>query len=62
MERKRENAIDVLLDSLYKTCCVDTIVGICMNKKQKVRNDKFIRLEKQQIGKRKFEILRKRSL
>jgi len=57
-----ENAIDVLLDTLYKTCHTDTVIGICMNKKQKVRNDKFIRLEKQQIGKRKFEILRRRGI
>ena len=54
-----ENVIDKLLDSLFKICSSDTIIGLCMNKKQKVRNEKFVRLEKQQIGKRKFEILRK---
>ncbi|NLY42701.1 MAG: hypothetical protein GX066_01760 [Clostridiaceae bacterium] len=54
-----ENVIDKLLDSLYEICSSDTIIGLCMNKKQKVRNEKFMRLEKQQIGKRKFEILRK---
>lgn len=54
-----ENAIDKLLDSLHEICSRDTIVGLCMNKKQKVRNKKFIRLEKEQIGKRRFEILRK---
>lgn len=54
-----ENAIDKLLDSLHEICSRDTIVGLCMNKKQKVRNEKFIRLEKEQIGKRRFEILRK---
>lgn len=55
-----ENAIDKLLDSLHEICSRDTIVGLCMNKKQKVRNEKFIRLEKEQIGKRRFEILRKK--
>lgn len=53
-----EDAIDKLLDSLYEICSSDTIIGLCMNKKQKVRNEKFIRLEKEQIGKRRFEILR----
>lgn len=55
-----QNFIDKLLDVLYGICCSDTIIGLCMNKKQKVGNEKFTRLEKQQIGKRKFEILRKR--
>ncbi|MBZ2174315.1 hypothetical protein K8M07_03535 [Schnuerera sp. xch1] len=55
-----ENVIDKLLDTLYRICGLDTIIGLCMNKKQKVRNEKFTRLEKQKIGKRKFEILRKR--
>lgn len=55
-----ENVIDKLLDSLSEICSSETIIGLCMNKKQKVKNEKFTRLEKQQIGKRKFEILRKR--
>lgn len=56
----QKNVIDKLLDSLFKICSSETIIGLCMNKKQKITNKKFIRLEKQQIGKRKFEILRKR--
>jgi len=55
-----ENPIDKLLDSLYEICSSDTIIGLCMNKKQKARSEKFMRLEKEQVGKRKFEILRKR--
>jgi len=55
-EGNEENAIDKLLDALYEICTSDTIIGLCMDKKQKVRNEKFIRLERQQIGKRKFEI------
>jgi len=31
-----------------------------MNKKTKISNEKFIRLERQQIGKRKFVIVKKR--
>ena len=55
-----ENVIDKLLDTLYGICSSDTIIGLCMNKKTKIRNKKYIRLERQQIGKRKFEILKKR--
>ncbi|MGI5858602.1 MAG: hypothetical protein ACOX8P_04670 [Tepidanaerobacteraceae bacterium] len=55
-----ENVIDKLLDVLYGICSSDTIIGLCMNKKPKIRNEKFKRLERQQIGKRKFGILIKR--
>lgn len=55
-----ENFVDKLLDSLYEICHSDTIIGLCMNKKQKIKNEKFQRLEKQQIGKRRFEIMRRR--
>ena len=58
-EGNEENFIDSLLDSLYEISTSDTIIGLCMDKKQKVKNEKFRRLEKQQIGKRRFEILRK---
>jgi len=53
------NFIDRLLDSLYEISTPDTIIGLCMDKKQKAKNHKFKRLEKHQIGKRRFEILRK---
>lgn len=58
-EGNEENVIDKLLDALYKVSSSDTIIGLCMNKKQKIRNEKFASLEKQQIGKRRFQILRK---
>jgi len=54
-----EDVIDKLLDALYGICHSGTIIGLCMNKKHKVKNERFTPLEKQQIGKRKFEILRK---
>ncbi len=55
-----EKVIDRLLDVLYEVCHCDTIIGLCMDKKQKVRNDKFSRLEKQQVGKRRFEVLKRK--
>ncbi|HEY8361602.1 MAG TPA: hypothetical protein VIK77_01805 [Tissierellaceae bacterium] len=54
-----KNFIDRMLDSIYEISTSETIIGICMDKKQKVKNEKFKRLEKQQVGKRRFEILRK---
>lgn len=53
-----ENFVDRLLDTLYGICHSETVIGLCMDKKQKAKNQKFVRLEKQKIGKRKFEILR----
>lgn len=58
-EGEEDNYIDSLLDSLYEISTTDAIIGLCMDKKQKVKNEKFKRLEKQQVGKRRFEILRK---
>lgn len=55
---EEDNFVDKLLDSLYKICHEDTIIGLCMDKKQKVNNEKFIRIEKHKVGKRRFEILR----
>lgn len=58
---KQLNGVDLLLASLYNICDAHTVIGICMDKKQKISVDGFTRLEKQIIGKRKFEILRKHS-
>jgi len=50
---------DKLLASLYEVCSKHTVVGICMDKKQKAEYKGFVRLEKQTVGKRKFELLKK---
>jgi SAM-dependent methyltransferase len=60
-DEKQLNGVDLLLASLYNICDDHTVIGICMDKKQKISGDGFSRLEKQIIGKRKFEILRKHS-
>lgn len=54
------DSVNQMLDTLFETCDSGSIIGLCMNKKQRIKNEKFVRLEKQQIGKRRFEILRKR--
>ena len=48
---------DILLDNLIPILKPNSVVVICSDKKQKIKSDKYQRLEKQLIGKRKFEIL-----
>ncbi len=50
------DGVNNLLDSLKEICSTDTVIAISMDKSQKVNNTSFKRLEKQIIGKRKFEI------
>lgn len=51
--------VNQLMEVLYELCGQDTIVCICSDKKQKIQTSKFTRLEKQQVGKRRFEIFKK---
>lgn len=57
-EGHQGDGITKLLDSLYSICHPHTVIALCSNKKVKVRHEKFKRLEKQSVGKRKFEILK----
>jgi tRNA G10 N-methylase Trm11 len=50
--------ISSLLDNIIPCLSEDSVVAICSDKAQKIKNENFTRLEKQQIGKRKFEILK----
>ena len=50
------DGINQMMDALSKVCGQETILCVCMDKKQKIQTDLFQRLEKQMIGKRKFEI------
>jgi len=59
---EEDNFIDRLLDSLYEISSDDTIIGLSMNKEQKVTNGKFVRLEREKVGKRKFEIVKKKVM
>jgi hypothetical protein len=53
--------ISRMMDAISGICGRDTIICICSDKKQKIYTDKYQRLEKQLIGKRKFEIFRKNN-
>ncbi len=48
--------INQMMDGLSKICGDDTIICVCMDKKQKIQTEKYQRLERQMVGKRKFEI------
>lgn len=52
------DGVNYLMESLTRICSNKTILAICMNKNQKINNTRFRRLEKQNIGKRKFEIFK----
>ena len=51
-----ENEANKLLDNLLPILKSDSVVAICSNKRQKFNSNNYVRLEKQQVGKRKFEI------
>lgn len=53
----KQNPINILLDNLIPILKPNSVVAICSDKSQKIKVDKFRRLERQLIGKRKFEIL-----
>ncbi len=55
-----EGALRAMLDQLRKISGEDTVLAVCTDKSQKIKSDGWVRVEKQNIGKRRFELLRKR--
>ena len=47
-----------MLGQLWKIAHEDTVLAVCMDKSQKIVSDGWKRIEKQNIGKRRFEILK----
>lgn len=52
-------SLDDMLERLWAVSHEKTILAVCMDKKQRINCDKWKRLEKQNVGKRKFEIMKK---
>lgn len=52
------SSIEAMLERLYEIAGEHTVLAVCMDKKQKLRSEKWQRLEKENIGKRRFEILK----
>ena len=46
-----------MLEELWMISHEKTILAVCMDKSQKINSDKWKRLKKRNIGKRRFEIL-----
>lgn len=51
-------SLDEMLGQLWSISHEKTILAVCMDKKQRINCDKWKRLERQNAGKRKFEILK----
>lgn len=56
--KEEELSIEQMIEQLWNISNPDTILVVCMNKKQKIKNKSWIRIEKHIIGKRKFEIFK----
>ena len=56
-----EGEINAMLRKLWEISGDDTILAVSMDKSQKVIYDCWKRIEKQNIGKRRFEILSKNT-
>ena len=54
----QDNMIGVLLKNIRPILKRDSVVAVCSTKRQKINVASYLRLEKQDVGKRKFEILR----
>lgn len=57
-EGSGENPLQAMYLQLSRIARPDTVLAVIMDKKQKYQGDAWIRLEKQVVGKRKFEIYR----
>lgn len=55
---KEELSIDQMMEQLWNISNSDTILVVCMDKKQKIKNKNWTRIEKHMVGKRKFEIFK----
>lgn len=60
-ESSGENPLQAMYLQLSRIAHPDTILAVIMDKKQKYQGDAWNRLEKQTIGKRKFEIYQLRT-
>ncbi|NLN41976.1 MAG: hypothetical protein GX160_08360 [Clostridiales bacterium] len=52
-----QDPINILLENLMPILKPGSVVAICSDKRQKIKVENYKRLERQRIGKRKFEIL-----
>lgn len=58
--KEGSGGVDELLEALVQICGSNTILCVSMDKKQRVGTTSFQRLERQIIGKRRFELYKKK--
>ena len=58
-EWQGEDALAAMLEQLRRISADHTVLAVCADKAQKIRSPFWTRLEKQTVGKRRFELLRK---
>lgn len=51
--------LNAMLEKLWEISHANTILAVCMDKSQKVESNRWVRIEKHNIGKRRLEILKK---
>ncbi len=54
-----EGALQAMLEQLWRISGEDTVLAVCTDKSQKIKSSRWSRIEKQGVGKRRFELLRK---
>ena len=54
-----EDELSAMLEQLRRISAAHTVLAVCADKAQKIRSPFWTRIEKQNIGKRRFELLRK---
>ncbi len=53
---EKDNPIENMMEQLYRIANPNTVLAVSMDKQQKINSPRWNRLEKHNIGKRKFEI------
>jgi len=57
-----QNSVEVLLDRITSVLHSHSVIAISTDKSQKIKNEKFQRLKKFNVGKRRIEILRLKTV
>ena len=59
---ENDHPINSMMEQLYRIANPNTVLAVSMDKLQKINSSRWDRLEKQNIGKRKFEIYKLKTV
>lgn len=54
-----KDALSAMLGQLWRISSDSTVLAVCADKSQKIRSGQWIRVEKQNVGRRRFELFRR---